>query len=59
MDMLADYLEDKQLLLVLDNCEHLLDSCAVLAGELFGGGCRCRIRTPANNGHSPARTDTP
>ncbi|MBP2328611.1 non-specific serine/threonine protein kinase [Kibdelosporangium banguiense] len=35
MDVLADYLEDKQLLLVLDNCEHLLDSCAVLAGELL------------------------
>src|SRR5262245_55968422 len=28
---LADYLRDKQLLLILDNCEHLLGACATLA----------------------------
>src|SRR6266545_2174379 len=27
---LADYLEDKQLLLVLDNCEQITEACAVL-----------------------------
>jgi predicted ATPase/DNA-binding CsgD family transcriptional regulator len=43
MDMLADYLRDKQLLLVLDNCEHLLDSCAVLASELLGKARGLRI----------------
>ena len=32
---LTDYLADKQLLLILDNCEHLLDSCAVLASSLL------------------------
>ena len=32
---LADYLADKRLLLVLDNCEHLLDGCAVLASTLI------------------------
>jgi predicted ATPase len=26
--VLADYLADRRLLLVIDNCEHLLDSCA-------------------------------
>ena len=31
---LTDYLAGKRLLLVLDNCEHLLDACAVLAGTL-------------------------
>jgi predicted ATPase/DNA-binding CsgD family transcriptional regulator len=32
---LADYLKDKRLLLFLDNCEHLVDACAVLAGKLL------------------------
>ena len=32
---LADYLATKHLLLVLDNCEHLLDGCAVLARTLL------------------------
>src|SRR5882757_9994427 len=30
MDALLEYLADKRLLLVLDNCEHLRDACAVL-----------------------------
>jgi predicted ATPase/DNA-binding CsgD family transcriptional regulator len=34
LSALADYLAGKRLLLVLDNCEHLLDACAVLAGTL-------------------------
>jgi non-specific serine/threonine protein kinase len=33
--MLADHLADKQLLLVLDNCEHLVDASAVLVSELL------------------------
>ncbi len=32
---LSRYLADKHLLLVLDNCEHLLDSCATLAVTLL------------------------
>jgi predicted ATPase/DNA-binding CsgD family transcriptional regulator len=32
---LAAYLEEKRLLVVLDNCEHLTDACAVLAGKLL------------------------
>jgi predicted ATPase/DNA-binding CsgD family transcriptional regulator len=32
---LTDYLDGKRLLLVLDNCEHLLDASAVLAGSLL------------------------
>jgi predicted ATPase/DNA-binding CsgD family transcriptional regulator len=36
LSSLADYLAGKRLLLVLDNCEHLLDGCAVLAGTLIG-----------------------
>jgi len=33
--VLVGYLADKQLLLVLDNCEHLLDECAVLVARLL------------------------
>ncbi|MBC9824015.1 LuxR C-terminal-related transcriptional regulator [Terrabacter sp. MAHUQ-38] len=32
---LAEHLQDKQLLVVLDNCEHLTDACAVVVGKLL------------------------
>src|SRR5262249_24418164 len=32
---LSDYLERRQLLLVLDQCEHLADACAVMADALL------------------------
>jgi non-specific serine/threonine protein kinase len=35
IDTLAAYLERKQLLLVLDNCDHLIDSCAQLVVRLL------------------------
>src|SRR5215469_7897474 len=35
LSSLADYLAGKRLLLVLDNCEHLLDGCAVLVSTLI------------------------
>lgn len=28
IDVLSDYLREKQLLIILDNCEHLIDACA-------------------------------
>ena len=34
-EMLSGYLESKKLLLVLDNCEHLIESCAELAEALL------------------------
>ncbi len=34
LSTLVDHLAGQRLLLVLDNCEHLLDGCAVLAGTL-------------------------
>ncbi|WP_432190530.1 ATP-binding protein [Streptomyces sp. Tue6028] len=33
---LAQLLADRQLLLILDNCEHLLEPCALLVGKLLG-----------------------
>lgn len=41
--VLTGYLADKSLLLVLDNCEHLIDACAELAGRLLCTGPDLRI----------------
>jgi non-specific serine/threonine protein kinase len=35
LDLLVDYLGPKSLLLMLDNCEHLVTACAQLAGALL------------------------
>ena len=35
IDMLSEYLREKQVLIILDNCEHLLDACAQLADTLL------------------------
>ncbi len=40
---LVDYLADKRPLLILDNCEHVLDSSAVLAGTLLRACPELRI----------------
>ena len=37
MDTLLRFARDRQLLVVLDNCEHLLDACADLVVALLGG----------------------
>ncbi len=34
-DRLADYLRSRKVLLILDNCEHLIDACATLADGLL------------------------
>ncbi len=43
MAALVDYLAGKRMLLVLDNCEHLLESCANLVARLLRGAPRLRI----------------
>jgi len=40
---LAEYLRPRELLLVLDNCEHLIDDCALLADTLLRRCPRLRI----------------
>ena len=40
---LAEYLRPRELLLVLDNCEHLIEDCAVLAETLLRTCPRLRI----------------
>ncbi|MEV5750605.1 LuxR C-terminal-related transcriptional regulator [Actinoallomurus sp. NPDC052308] len=41
--VLVDYLADKQLLIVLDNCEHLLQCCAGLVGDLLRTASGVRV----------------
>jgi predicted ATPase/DNA-binding CsgD family transcriptional regulator len=43
IDELTDFLADKQMLLVLDNCEHLLDDCAALTGRLLSASQGMRV----------------
>lgn len=43
LDVLAERVRDKRMLLVLDNCEHLLHDCAVLAETLVRAGADLRI----------------
>src|SRR5918997_633465 len=40
---LSDHLSRRPLLLLLDNCEHLLDACAALARSLLLAGSELRI----------------
>jgi predicted ATPase/class 3 adenylate cyclase len=42
-EALVNYVRDKRLLLVLDNCEHLLQACADLASQLLRAGGQLRI----------------
>ncbi len=42
-ELLADYLRAKKLLLVLDNCEHLVEACARLAQTLLQAGPEVKI----------------
>ncbi len=38
LETLVDWLRARQLLLILDNCEHLIDACARLADAVLHGG---------------------
>jgi predicted ATPase/class 3 adenylate cyclase len=43
LDQLKDYLRDKQLLIVLDNCEHVIADCARIADALLRACPRLKI----------------
>ena len=43
LDLLADYLADRHLLLILDTCEHLVDGSALLCEVLLRAAPRLRI----------------
>ena len=40
---LYDHLKDKEILLILDNCEHLVEACAVLAEKLLSNCPKLKI----------------
>jgi predicted ATPase/DNA-binding winged helix-turn-helix (wHTH) protein len=42
-DTLCAYLKSRQLLLILDNCEHLLEACAMLADSILRAGSQPTI----------------
>jgi non-specific serine/threonine protein kinase len=52
--VLTDHLADTQLLLVLDNCEHLLDACAAVADALLRACPGLRILTTSRQALSIA-----
>jgi non-specific serine/threonine protein kinase len=41
--LLTDYLAERQMLIVMDNCEHLLDACAALIGALLPAAADLRV----------------
>jgi len=45
LDALTDYVRAKNLLLILDNCEHLIQACAQLADTLLRAAPRLKILT--------------
>ncbi len=50
IDMLSDYLHEKEILIILDNCEHLLDACAQLADALLKRCPDLKILTTSREG---------
>ena len=43
METLLDYLRARSLLLILDNCEHVIDSCAILAEQVLASSAGTRM----------------
>ncbi|HET7734630.1 MAG TPA: LuxR C-terminal-related transcriptional regulator [Nocardioidaceae bacterium] len=43
VEAVTEYLTDKRLLLILDNCEHLLDACALLTSGVLRGAPEVQI----------------
>ena len=43
IETLGEYLRDKHLLLILDNCEHIIEGCARLADEILRASLGLRI----------------
>jgi predicted ATPase/class 3 adenylate cyclase len=48
--LVTDYLRDKQLLLILDNCEHLIAGCARLADDWLHQCARLKILASSREG---------
>jgi predicted ATPase/class 3 adenylate cyclase len=44
-DMLCDYLREKRMLIILDNCEHLVEACAQMADKILRSAPHVRVLT--------------
>jgi predicted ATPase/class 3 adenylate cyclase len=49
-DTLCDYLNEKAILLILDNCEHLIEACARLADRILHSALDTRILASSREG---------
>ena len=49
VEILSSFLADRRLLLVVDNCEHLVPECAVLLTTLLRAGRACGCWPPAGS----------
>ena len=49
-EILFDYLREKEALLILDNCEHLVEACARLAADLIAASSRLTILASSREG---------
>ena len=49
-ESIVDFLRPRELLIVLDNCEHLLDAAAELARAILAGAPRVRILATSREG---------
>nr|WP_206328133.1 LuxR C-terminal-related transcriptional regulator [Streptomyces sp. S3(2020)] len=54
LEVLVEYLRERRLLIVLDNCEHLLRSCAVLAAAVLSATEGVRILATSRHRLGPA-----
>jgi len=43
IEAVVKFVRDRELLLILDNCEHLIDACAELAQQLLRAGTRLKL----------------
>ncbi|WP_214317477.1 LuxR C-terminal-related transcriptional regulator [Nonomuraea sediminis] len=58
VDVLAEYLRDRRALIILDNCEHLVHECAVLAETLLRRAPELRILSTSREALSFAGEQT-
>jgi predicted ATPase/class 3 adenylate cyclase len=57
IEALTRFVRDRQLLLILDNCEHLLDACAALARALLQAGAQVKVLASSREHlHVPGET---
>jgi predicted ATPase/class 3 adenylate cyclase len=60
LEALVKFVKDRQLLVILDNCEHLLHACAELTRQLLQAGARLKVLTSSREPlHVPGETTYP